>query len=60
MTINFHQTYIVETLIGYSTTFLTSKKTLKVASILKIYVKYCDCGPHYYGKQFIVYHTLYV
>jgi len=33
--------------------------TLKiVASISKIYIKYCDFVPRYYGKQFIVYHTL--
>jgi len=29
-----------------------------VASIPKIYIKYYDFVPRYYGKQFIVYHTL--
>jgi len=29
-----------------------------VASIPKIYIKYCDFVPRYYGKQLIVYHAL--
>jgi len=32
---------------------------LKSYSIPKIYIKYSDFVPRYYGKQFIVYHTLF-
>jgi len=32
--------------------------TLKRCFNSKIYIKYCDFVPRYYGKQFIVYHLL--